>query len=118
MVKLALLILALTATAAGAEPYRPPRTAFGAPDLEGVWTNASLTVLQRPKAFRALVATPYEAAAFEKKRRERYEKGVAPTSPDAPAPEAGVVEDESAQWGDRPPGLARIRGEIRTSWIV
>ena len=28
--------------------YRPPRTAWGAPDLRGVWSNLSLTHLERP----------------------------------------------------------------------
>jgi hypothetical protein len=122
-VRLVLLLLALTATAAAtgaltAPPYKAPRNAFGAPDLQGVWTSGSITLLQRPKDFKALVATPYEAAAYEKKRRQRYETGVAPTKSEAPAPAAGEVEDESAQWQEAPPGLARVRGEIRTSWIV
>jgi hypothetical protein len=29
-------------------PYTAPRNAFGQPDLEGVWTNDSITPLQRP----------------------------------------------------------------------
>jgi hypothetical protein len=119
MVKLALLFFSLLSTAAlAAQPYKAPRNPFGAPDLQGVWTNGSITQLQRPKDFKALVASPYEAAAYEKKLRERYAKGVAPTKSDAPPPEAGFVTDESAQWSEAPPGLARIRGEIRTSWIV
>jgi hypothetical protein len=112
------ILLLLCAKGALGEAYRAPRTAVGTPDLQGVWTSESLTVLQRPKAFKDLIATPYEAAAYEKARRERFAKGIAPTSPDAPPPEAGKVEDESAEWTGGPPGLARIRGEIRTSWIV
>ncbi len=119
MVKLALLLMALAATSALAEaPYKAPRNGYGAPDLQGVWTNGSITRLQRPKEFEALTPSPYAAAAYEKASRERYEKGVGPTRPDAPAPQAGPVQDESPQWSERPPGLARVRGEIRTSWIV
>ena len=118
MIRRGLIICLLSATAAAAEPYKAPRTPYGAPDLEGVWRDRSLTGLQRPKDFKALVATPYEAAAYEKKRRDRYETGIAPTAPDAPAFKPGEVEDESAQWSERPVGLARIRGEIRTSVIV
>src|SRR4051795_6190022 len=105
MVKLALLLLSLTSTGALAgQPYKAPRNAFGAPDLQGVWTNGSITQLQRPKDFKALAPSPYEAAAYEKKHRERYANGVAPTKPDAPAPDVGPVTDESAQWSEPPPG--------------
>src|SRR5258708_2370342 len=37
------------APAAGA--YKAPVNAYGQPDLEGTWTNASLTVLERPKEY-------------------------------------------------------------------
>src|SRR6185436_16755436 len=45
----------------------PPRTAYGKPDLGGLWTYATITPLERPgelgeKAF----FTEQEAAAFEK----------------------------------------------------
>ena len=36
---------------AAAGTYTAPRNAFGQPDLEGVWTNDSITPLQRPAAW-------------------------------------------------------------------
>ena len=36
---------------AGAGAYTAPRNVFGQPDFEGVWTNNSLTPLQRPAAW-------------------------------------------------------------------
>ena len=81
---LGLAILFAVASAAAAAPYHAPKTVDGAPDLQGVWTNGAATRLQRPKAFKALVATPYEAAAYEKTRADRFAKGAAPTPPDAP----------------------------------
>jgi len=47
---LAAVIAAAVAFAgpAHAGPYHAPRTAFGAPDLQGLWTNTALTFLQRP----------------------------------------------------------------------
>jgi hypothetical protein len=38
-------------SAAAAGAYTAPRNAFGQPDFEGVWTNNSLTPLQRPAAW-------------------------------------------------------------------
>ena len=38
-------------TASAARPYTAPRNAFGQPDLEGVWSNDSITPLQRPAAW-------------------------------------------------------------------
>ena len=34
------------------------------PDLEGIWTNKSLTGLQRPKGVEHLIASPEEALAI------------------------------------------------------
>jgi hypothetical protein len=50
-------------------PWKAPRTPDGQPDLQGIWTNANLTPLQRPaelgdKQF----FTEQEAAAYEKQR--------------------------------------------------
>src|SRR5262245_3011224 len=67
------LLSALTSTGQGVAPasrnWKPPRTADGQPDLQGIWTNAMLTPLQRPaelgdKQF----FTEQEAAAYEKQR--------------------------------------------------
>ena len=51
------------------KPWTVPRTPDGHPDLQGIWTNATLTPLERPAE---LANRPYftedEAAAYEKKR--------------------------------------------------
>ena len=36
------------APGAGSDPWTPPRTPWGHPDLQGTWTNGNLTPLQRP----------------------------------------------------------------------
>ena len=99
---------AAAAWPAWARGFRAPRTRFGAPDLEGVWTNASYTRFERPKLFKALVISPEEAAKAEALHaRTGSFSGV-----DDPL---GQVESEFREVGG---GLARVRGDIRTSWIV
>lgn len=61
--------LCLAPAEALAQNENPVRTPWGHPNLEGIWTNTTLTLLQRPaelasKAF----FTPEEAAAYEKQR--------------------------------------------------
>ena len=39
--------ITLSSSAMAAENYEPARTASGKPDLQGFWTNASLTTMHR-----------------------------------------------------------------------
>lgn len=106
------------ALSAQAGDYKAPRTAFGQPDLQGEWTNASFTGLQRPKAFKSLFATEEEAAAYVKRQQDRLVGIKAPLEPgeEPPPPDVGDVESETYEMGGL--GLARIDGRLRTSWIV
>ena len=48
------------------------RTADGQPDLQGYWTNATVTPLRRPAEFAGKeFTTAAEAAAYEKKIAEK-----------------------------------------------
>lgn len=83
--------------------------AMAADDLNGIWTNAWYTQLVRPNELRGLVVAPADAEAYEAPRRAL--SGRLPSPPDA------IGQNES-EFMDQGPGLARIRGEIRSSWIV
>ena len=50
------------ASAQAAGDYSPPRTSWGVPQFDGVWTNSSLTTLQRPANAKTVVITPEEHA--------------------------------------------------------
>ena len=53
-------------SAKAAKPYKVPRTEFGQPDLQGNWTNATITPLERPESFgERNVLTEQEAAKLE-----------------------------------------------------
>ena len=68
----ALMALSVGSVATLAQQGGVPRTAWGHPDLAGIWNNATLTPLQRPaeladKAF----FTPEEAEAYVRQRIEQ-----------------------------------------------
>ncbi len=115
--RLALLVALGLATTAHAQAYKPPRTAFGAPDLQGVWTNVSYTPLVRPKDFTGPTATEAESAAWMKKVRDR-QTGQGPKKEVKPGETPGVGDEESEWYEMGDGGLARIDGQLRTSWIV
>ena len=113
------LALAAVATSALAQTYKAPRNAFGQPDFEGVWTNASLTSLERGAQFKTLVIPEAQAAAVEAGRARMMQAQGRPTDPNAPAPVAGQDPGGyNAFWTDPGVRMGRIRGEVRTSWLV
>ena len=53
----------------------PPRTSWGAPDLQGVWDFRSITPMQRPEELAGKeFLTEEEAAALERETLERNEE--------------------------------------------
>lgn len=92
-----------------ARSYRAPRTVFGAPDLQGVWTNASYTDLERPPELKSLVISPQEA-----RKAEAIFAKIGSFDPNDIDP----LDQKASEFWEVGEGLARVRGEIRTSWII
>lgn len=63
------------ASAAPAKKWTSPRTAWGEPDLQGVWSYATITPLERPTSLAAKdVLTDEEAAAVDENVQSTAEK--------------------------------------------
>jgi len=97
------------------------------PELTGVWTNASLTSLTRPRGVTKLVLTAEEA---DKQANGTAVAGIAPeeaatdtvVDPELGAPEKGGrdfgLRGYNLFWTDPGSSLALVKGEYRSSYIV
>jgi hypothetical protein len=103
--------------------YQRPHTSWGAPDLQGFWTNASITRMSRPAGATSLVLTPEQARALESGdlNNQRLAADQRPTDQTLGAPAAGGLQNNgnyNAFWWDPGTKVAQINGEFRSSWIV
>lgn len=125
------LALMVPTLAQDADEWVLPRTEYGQPDLQGNWTNATLTGVQRPEGMDK-VLTEEQIAALEGRRQETIDADAAPSDPDREAPVKGGVYTGDALFdgatggtggynyfyidaGDR---VAYYNGEPRSSLIV
>jgi len=104
-------------TAGAAKGWTLSRTPDGQPDLQGVWSNASLTPLERPKGVGAKeFYTEQEYAANEKRAAEKLAKNEA----EGRQTEVGTADDvhyDFSQFG-LDPAQAKRAPNLRTSLIV
>ncbi len=128
--------------ATGAETARPkasvwraPRTAFGTPDLQGTWSNVTMTPLERPASFGTRkVMTPAEVAQMEGRAIAKVNYENQPTDPRIGAEDTTNKNCNSvsaggtgaggrdcgynAGWKDTTINVMRVNGEPRTSFIT
>ena len=103
-----------------------PRTADGHPDLQGNWSNSTLTPLQRPRDQEAVLSWE-QVRAIEQGRAEVVIATSQPSDPDRPPPEEGgtfpVCIDTATGcynevYTDRGQRVAVVNGEPRSSLIT
>ena len=112
------VVSAAAAQARSSAQWQVPRTPDGHPDLQGSWTNSTMTPFQR-RAGQGPVYTLEEVARLEQGREDRIIRGSEPSDPDRPAPTAGgsvgTYNNVYFETGSR---VAVINGQPRSSLIT
>ena len=106
-----------------AENYEPARTASGKPDLQGFWSNASLTTMQRSSNYAEIgLSIPLEKLgelttnnhqSVRQATDDGQVQGELPTGEDL-----GEGRGYNAFWVDPGSAFGYVKGEYRTSWIT
>jgi hypothetical protein len=92
--------------------FKAPRTPDGQPDMQGIWSNAILTPLERPADLKDKpFFTKEEAAAYVRRTIDQNNKD----SRDGAGTETDVARAYNDFWWDRGTGIAKT---LRTSLIV
>jgi len=105
--------------------YVTPKTAWGTPDFDGTWTNASRTALERYQGATKLVVSEAEAQALlEKDGYAIYAKQESTISKLDEESSKKLLADRNSNraynrfWFDPGTSFMKIKGEYRTSFIT
>ncbi len=100
--------------------WEMPRTPQGHPDLQGVWSNATQTRLERSVELGEKRAyTEQEALAIEQRAEAGVARSLAPSDANrAPPTDGNVASAYNSFWLERGTNLVVIDGEYRTSMII
>jgi hypothetical protein len=98
----------------GQNAWVQSRTPDGQPDLQGVWSNSTLTPLERPAEFRDKpVLTDQDAAAYQKRILDQANRDRRDGEGDT-----DVGRGYNELFFDRGGGLVRVDGTIHTSIVI
>lgn len=115
------IVASLLSLCAFAAEYKAPRLADGTPDLQGNWTNATATAMERPSDLGMRRGfTEAEAAAIEKREVDRVAADAAPSDPNEKQTAKALppVGNYNLFWTERGMSTTKINGEYRTSIII
>jgi len=124
----ALALCAAASAAPATAPYHAPKTAFGQPDLQGNWTNATITPFERDKKYGdRLALTDQEVKQLEGQNAALVAEGNKPTDPKAKVTDlptdcgrgfTGVNCGYNSAWVDPGTAIIDMGGIKRDSIIV
>ncbi len=102
--------------------YVAPRASDGNPDLQGMWTNNTITGLERPARFAdKAVLTAAEKDMWEREIAQSNAEADLPSDPNRPPPTKEQIDLEDSYnnfWFDDGTTVAQYNGEYRTSLVV
>ena len=115
-----IVVAAFFSASTQAQEWQMPRTEFGDPDLQGIWSNATQTRLERDAELGEQQAfTDEEALARKSRSRDRQIEGDRASDPNrAPPTDGNTAAGYNSFWLDRGNGIVQINGEYRTSMII
>jgi hypothetical protein len=109
-------VLLLLSGSAQADNWETPRLPWGDPDLQGVWTNATVTGLERIKGLDTLVISEQQARALEQQDAQHSIK--IDSLPEGDLPTGEIVGGYNSAWLERGTKILRVQDEPRTSIIT
>ena len=111
-----LLLLSVIGPISFAEDYQIPTTSWGVPDLQGIWTNVTVTSLERPEFVDTLVVDESVARNWEKRNKDFFDQF--DVRDEEKPPEGGDIGGYNSFWMDAGTRLMEIDGQFRTSIIT
>ncbi|HOY77848.1 MAG TPA: hypothetical protein PLN33_08580 [Hyphomonadaceae bacterium] len=105
--------------------YEAPRTSWGAPDLQGYWTNTSLTGMERPARASGVTVSQREADLLARQHgmtaagaQENSVSAVDEVSSRRMLADRNTSRGYNRFWMDPGASYAQVKGEYRTAWVV
>lgn len=117
------LLMLIFAGGSFAQDYEPPRTGSGKPDLQGYWTNASITTMQRSANLSdvGLVIPSDEVSNYTANNHQNVRQATDDNQVQGELPDGSDLargRGYNAFWVDPGSRFGTINGEARTSWIT